>query len=257
VNRIVAFVAAAAGLAAGVVLFTLSRSSAPAEPAATGIESPSAPDDAPPPADAPGPRAPAAARPPTRRAPPPTPRAVEPAAPAPEPAAEFGTLRIDADVPGAQVFIDRRFIGTAPVTAENLTPGTHQLNVSAPGFDGVAEAIDVEPGPRDLTVRLREVRLAASVAVVHRHRLGSCTGMLIATPAGVRYETANPEDGFSAVLSDLDTFQVNYQEKNLRLKVRGGREYNFTDPEGNADPLFVFHRDVERARQQLAKRGPG
>lgn len=166
---------------------------------------------------------------------------------------EAGTLRIDTDVPGAQVFIDRRYIGTSPVTAENLTPGRHQLNVSAPGFDGVAETIDVEPGPRDVTIRLREVRLDATAAVIHEHRLGSCTGRLVATPEGVRYETANQEDGFSAGLGDLESFEVNYQDRNLRIKVRGGRDYNFTDPEGNADRLFVFHRDVERARQQLAR----
>ena len=40
-----------------------------------------------------------------------------------EAAPEAGTLRIEADVPGAQVFIDRQFVGAAPVTAENVKPG--------------------------------------------------------------------------------------------------------------------------------------
>ena len=57
-----------------------------------------------------------------------------------------GLLRIDSDVPGAQVFIDRQFVGTTPVTAENVSPGTHQLNVSAEGFDGIARTIEVEAG---------------------------------------------------------------------------------------------------------------
>ena len=83
----------------------------------------------------------------------PRPRAARPeAAPAPAEAApavveavpDAGTLRIESDVPGAQVFIDRQFIGTTPVTAANVKPGTHQLNVSAEGFDGVARSIDVE-----------------------------------------------------------------------------------------------------------------
>jgi hypothetical protein len=34
-------------------------------------------------------------------------------------APDAGTLRIESDVPGAQVFIDRQFIGTTPVTAAN------------------------------------------------------------------------------------------------------------------------------------------
>jgi hypothetical protein len=50
----------------------------------------------------------------------------------------------------------------------------------------------------------------------------------------------------------METFQVDYLEKNLRITLRKGRQFNFTDPDGNADRLFVFHRDVERARQRLA-----
>jgi hypothetical protein len=166
---------------------------------------------------------------------------------------ESGTLRIDADVPKAQVFIDRQFVGTTPLTAENVKPGTHQLNVTAEGFDGIAQTIDVEPGPRDLTFRFREVRLDAALAVVHKHRMGSCQGRLIATADGIRYETVDKDDGFTAPLSDLESFLVDYQDKNLKIKLRKGRQFNFTDPDGNADRLFVFHRDVEKARQRLAQ----
>jgi hypothetical protein len=163
-----------------------------------------------------------------------------------------GSLRIDADVPGAQVFIDRQFIGATPVTAENLTPGTHQLNVSAEGFDGIARTIEVEAGAGDLMVRFKEVRLDLRLPVVHRHRMGSCNGTLIATPQGLRYETDDKDDRFAASFADLEAFQVDYVEKNLNVRVRKGKQYNFTDPAGNADTLFVFHRDVDRARQRLA-----
>jgi len=168
-----------------------------------------------------------------------------------ERAPELGTLRIDADVPGAQVFIDRQFVGTAPLTADKVAPGRHRLNVTAEGFDGIAQTIDVEPGPRDLTFRFREVRLEATLAVVHKHRIGSCQGRLTATATGLRYETTDKEDAFSVSLADLETFHVDYQEKNLRITLRKGRQFNFTDPDGNADRLFVFHRDVERTRQKL------
>ena len=205
--------------------------------------------------------APATGAPEIARAPAPAPlRPPEPPAAAPEAAAVAapaaptrGTLRIDADVAGAQVFIDRQFLGRAPVTADDLPPGTHRLNVEAPGFDGVAETIEVEPGSRDIFVRLREVRLDASIAVVHKHGVGSCQGQLVATPQGLRFDAAEGGDAFSVALADLETFEVNYLEKNLRVKVRGGRQYNFTDPDGNADRLFVFHRDVDLARERLAR----
>ena len=35
------------------------------------------------------------------------------------------------------------------------------------------------------------------------------------------------------------------------LKIRDGRTYNFTDAEGNADPLFAFHRDVDKVRLRV------
>jgi hypothetical protein len=223
---------------------------------------------APPAAVAPAP----AAAPVVREAPPAPPPAAEPERPArraaiapveapPEPAPrpvdavpDVGTLRIGADVAGAQVFLDREFIGVAPVVAEHVKPGTHQLNVSAEGFESFAAPIDVQPGMRDIAVKFREVRLDARVAVIHRHGIGSCRGQLVATPQGIRYDTADKDDQFTTALLDLDTFQVDYLAKNLRLKLKQGKQFNFTDPEGNADRLFVFHRDVEKARERL-KRG--
>ena len=40
------------------------------------------------------------------------------------------------------------------------------------------------------------------------------------------------------------------------VKPRKGRTYDFTDPSGNADHLFVFHRDVDNARERLRKGDP-
>ena len=240
----------------GVATFVLLRDRAPASP-----ETSSAASGATRKPDAPSPAASASETPDARDdscatgtascAAAPAPEA--PPAPVVESAPELGTLRIEADVPNAQVFLDRQFIGTAPVTAEGVKPGTHQLNVSAEGFEGIARTIDVEPGPRDLAIRFREVRLNLTLAVVHKHRMGSCKGQLVATPQGLRYDTDDKEDRFTAALGDLESFVVDYQDKNLKIKIRKGKQYNFTDPDGNADRLFVFQRDVDKARQRLAK----
>jgi hypothetical protein len=199
----------------------------------------------------------AAPAPVRRRAETPPVAPAEPVAEAPAPVVEAeptaGTLRIDSDVPGAQIFVDRQFVGAAPAVAENLTPGSHQVNVSAPGYDSVVTSIDVAPGNRDLVVKLREVRLDTSTDVIHKHGVGSCRGRLVATPQGIRYETSNRDDAFTSPLLDLETFQVDYLQKNLRVKLPKGRQFNFTDPDGNADRLFVFHRDVEKARERLKK----
>lgn len=191
-----------------------------------------------------------------RAATPRTPRPV--ATPSPEPAAPaaptMATLHITSDVPGAQVFVDRKYIGVAPVTAEDIAPGARQINVSAPGYDGVAETHNVEAGPRDIVISLKAVRLDESIPVTHKHRFGSCSGRLIATPEGLRYQTDNKDDGFSVPLSGLETFKVDFIAKNLKVKVKGGRTYDFTDPGGKADPLYLFHQAVDKARlRQVAR----
>jgi hypothetical protein len=41
-------------------------------------------------------------------------------------------------------------------------------------------------------------------------------------------------------------FEVDYLKKNLRVKRRGGKTWDFAHSSGNADPLFVFHRETEQ-----------
>jgi hypothetical protein len=106
-------------------------------------------------------------------------------------------------------------------------------------------------------IRLREVRLDAKLAVTHKHAIGSCQGQLVATPQALRYETADKDDAFAIPLLELETFQLDYQAKNLRIKSRAARkQYNFTDPDGNADRLFVFQRDVTKAIERLKRGDP-
>ena len=249
-SRGLAIAAAAAAVAIALFFVFTRRAETPTATPEAEVASP-----APRPPDAPAP-APQLAAPTTSD----RPRAARPAAPeaSAAPAAgvevvpDSGTLRIETDVPNAQVFLDRQFIGTAPVTAANVKPGTHQLNVSAEGFEGIARAIEVEAGSKDLMIRFREVKLDARIAVTHKHRIGSCKGELVATTQGLQYTTDDKDDRFSVAFADVEQFQVDYTEKNLKVKVRRGKQYNFTDPDGNADRLFVFHRDVDKARQRLA-----
>jgi hypothetical protein len=106
-----------------------------------------------------------------------------------------------------------------------------------------------------MVFKFREVRFHAKIAVIHKHRLGSCTGSLVATQRGLRYDTTDKDDAFTVALPDIETLQVDYLENRLRIAVRGKR-YDFNDPSGNADPLFVFHQDVDKARTRLKNGDP-
>jgi hypothetical protein len=179
-----------------------------------------------------------------------TPEAAPPVVEAPRPAGP--TLRVSGDVNGADVFINRTFVGKTPFETTDIAPGSHQINVSAPGHDGVSERVEVAAtGTTEMTFSLKTVRLDAAVEVVHKHGMGSCEGRLTATPSGVTFTPTEGRDGFTVPLAGLEQFSVDYQEKLLRVKIKGGRTFNFTTRAPNADPLFVFHRDVEKARTKL------
>jgi hypothetical protein len=198
-------------------------------------------------------------------APAPAPRASKPGhVPAPSPSEpEAGvtpppsapTLKVASDVDGAFVFVDRQFVGKTPLETTAVTPGHHQLKISAEGYDGIEQGIDVAAaGETSLSVSLKTVRLNASVDVVHKHGIGSCDGRLVATVDGLRYETSNAGDAFAIPFDRLETFSLDYLGKTLKVKERNGRTWNFTTKAPNADPLLVFSRQVEKARAQLAAR---
>ncbi len=169
--------------------------------------------------------------------------------PRPDPAAPIPTLRVDADVPGANVFLDRKFLGTTPVETRDVAPGPHRLNVSAEGYEMYGETIELEAAPRDVMIRFKEVRLDERVDVVHKHGVGSCRGRLLATTAGLRFEADKPGDSFAAAFAALDPLQVDYLSRNLRVKMRGGRTWNFTSD--SADALLAFQKAVEKARARM------
>lgn len=178
----------------------------------------------------------------------------EPVAPEPttETPAAGPMLRVLGDVAGADVFIDRTYVGKTPFETRDITAGGHQINVSAEGFDGMSRHVEVSAdAPTEIVFSLKAVVLDSAVPVVHKHRLGSCQGRLTADLAGLKYVPADGDDAFQVPLAGLETFAVDYREKVLRVKVKGGKTYTFTTRAANADPLLVFHRDVEKARRKL------
>ncbi len=174
-----------------------------------------------------------------------------PATPKVEAAPTTGTLVLESDTPETTVFIDRKFLGTAPQTLRDVAPGEHQLIFSPSGQDSIRMTVTVEPGTKTIVARFKELQLDESVEVVHKHSLGSCRGTLKASPNGLTYNTKNTEDVFTVPLTNPDVFAVNYVEKNLKVKLKGGKTYTFAEPDGTAEKLYAFHQAVEKARQRM------
>jgi hypothetical protein len=156
---------------------------------------------------------------------------------------------VDADVPGASVFLDRKFLGTTPVETREFEPGSHRLNVTAEGYEMYGETIELSSSSQKVMVRFKEVRLDERVDVVHKHGVGSCRGRLLATVAGLRYEADKAGDSFDLAFDALEPLEVDYLKRSLRVKQRGGKTWNFTA--GSADPLLSFQKAVEKARERI------
>ncbi|GMR22128.1 MAG: hypothetical protein BMS9Abin37_0456 [Acidobacteriota bacterium] len=162
------------------------------------------------------------------------------------------SLRIVSDVPGATVFLDRNYIGTTPVDIKAVEAGEHQLTVSADGYDMHTETVAVTTGHRDIRVSFEQAasELNESVSVIHKHSFGKCSGTLIADSAGIRYQSDH-KDAFAIPYASLERFEVDYIKKNMNLKVRKGKNYNFTEQSGDADALFVFHKNVQAFLERM------
>ncbi len=142
-----------------------------------------------------------------------------------------------SDVPGAYVFLDRKFLGTTPFSSRDVAPGTYQLNVQVEGRPPVVRTVEVLPeGLTEVAVTLpaaakspaAAATLSAEVAVVHQHAMGSCEGILRASGDGFRYDTPH-KDAFTLPFARVETFAVDYAEKRLRLKQRGGPHLELHD----------------------------
>jgi len=155
------------------------------------------------------------------------------------------SLSVQSDIPGATVFLDRRYKGTTPVTIKDVMAGEHQLTVSADGYEMYAEEVTITTGHRNVRIDFKQTVAGfnESIPVVHKHSFGRCQGVLMADANGIRYATDH-KDSFAIPYGSLERFEVDYIKKNMNLKVQKGRNYNFTEQSGDADALFLFHKNV-------------
>ena len=155
---------------------------------------------------------------------------------------------------GASVFVDRRFVGKAPVDVLEVTPGPHRLNVSADGHEMYAEEIEVGSEPRTVSVRFNEVRLDESLPVVHKHGMGSCRGVLRAAAARrPRLRDRERQGLLPRAARRPRALRSGLHEEDAPRLLPGGRSYTFTVEGPSADPLLVFQQKVDKARKRLGR----
>lgn len=71
-------------------------------------------------------------------------------------------LTFEIEPPGAEVRVDRRELGEAPIDDLKVTPGPHQITVWAEGYEGADVSVDVRPGAEvPVVVSLAPLRQAS------------------------------------------------------------------------------------------------
>jgi hypothetical protein len=130
------------------------------------------------------------------------------------------------------------------VELPDVTPGRHELAVSADGYETPTDTIEVESGKRDIQIDLVPLPVATlneAVAVKHKHRIGSCDGFLRVSANQLEYDSSD-KHAFSVALSQIERFTLD--EETLNLKVRGGKTYNFDERNEYHAALAGFHEKV-------------
>ncbi len=120
-----------------------------------------------------------------------------------------GTLRVKADVAGAEVFLDGKSVGVAPLTLAAVAAGAHKLVLIKPGYEDHAEDVEVREGQvARVFVVMKQVRqplpaLPVKFYAIHQHRAGACSGILTITGAGLEYRSHDGHDVFQIPLEQI------------------------------------------------------
>ncbi|MFT5355990.1 MAG: hypothetical protein ACI9KE_003212 [Polyangiales bacterium] len=79
-----------------------------------------------------------------------------------------GSLRILANAEGAVIRLDGEVLGNAPASREDIPPGDHIIEASAPGYDALQQPVTVEAGRQQVvSLAMVAVQLAPGVIVVN------------------------------------------------------------------------------------------
>ena len=133
----------------------------------------------------------------------------------------------------------------APASAETpVQPGAQRTAATASPAPATKAASSHPAATAPATARID-----ARLLVVHKHRFGDCQGILRAVPGTLTYATEHKEDGFRLAFAEVEALDLDADKKNLRIRRKGGKTWNFTTRGDAGAALSIFHKEAERARK--------
>ncbi len=92
-------------------------------------------------------------------------------------------LSVTTDVPGAEVMVNGRVVGTAPVTDLEVPAGSAELVVRKEGFQSASQTVRLVAGkPTDLNVRLQGGSAAVVASVTTQKLMVAMSGAVLTSP---------------------------------------------------------------------------
>jgi hypothetical protein len=135
-------------------------------------------------------------------------------------------------------------------TPQPDAPPSEQVKDDTPAAPAPPRRETMSPAPQDTPPAPPAApKVDARLPVVHKHRFGDCEGTLRAVPGTLSYATAHEDDGFRLAFAEIEAFELDAEKKNLRIRRRGGKTWNFTTRGDDAAALSTFHKEATRARK--------
>jgi hypothetical protein len=137
----------------------------------------------------------------------------------------------------------------APAPAETPAKTPAEAPVQRPAASAAAPTPVSYRGAATTPATPPPARVDARLPVLHKHRFGDCQGTLRAVPGTLTYATSHKEDAFRVAFAEVEAFELDADKKNLRIRSRGGKTWNFTTRDETGAALTAFHKEAARLRR--------
>jgi serine/threonine-protein kinase len=138
-------------------------------------------------------------------------------------------------IAGAQISVDGQAVGqvgsNGRLEISPLPAGEHTVEVAAKPYDSFKTKVTVFPG----NVSTITPNLRASMAVTHKHTVGSCEGVLIVGQGRVQYQARSGNDSFDYPLTSIKKAGTADSGKGFYLEIAGAKRYVFHTPAAAED----------------------
>ncbi len=125
---------------------------------------------------------------------------------------QTGSVNVESNPAKAMIYLDGKYVGTAPVSLKSIPPGTHELEIKLDGYDVWSELVNVEAGKEKvLTASLQmntgsvmiESEPAKAIIYFNGNKIGQTPDIIIPDSIGTHFVEVKKE-GYKTWTKSVD-----------------------------------------------------